>query len=159
MKQFSFLALLTLFFFVGPNVLSQPLVLKAKAIPKKDKVTPPESFERLVDIDYGFFVTKTKIPWGVDPFQKEPGFAKVDSPREKFVLTGILYSKDEPVAIVNGISLKIGDLVGDRHVTEIGENFVILKKQDSEIELNLPPVQDPASDADSDDGEDEESGQ
>ena len=116
-----------------------------------DELRPP--FERLVDVDYSFFMTKAKLPWGVDPFQKEPGFSKVQSVEEKFVLNGILYSKDEPIAIVNGKSVGAGDMVGDRHVEEIGENFVILKKQGSEIELNLPPLRDPASDDDSDDDE------
>ena len=114
-----------------------------------------ENFEHLIDVDYSFFMTKTKLPWGVDPFEKEPGFAKVESVEEKFTLSGILYSKDEPMAIVNGESVITGDLIGDRRVKEIGENYVILKKQDSEIELNLPPLREPASeDVDDDDEED-----
>ena len=59
------------------------------------------------------------------------------------------------MAIVNGESVITGDLIGDRRVKEIGENYVILKKQDSEIELNLPPLREPASeDVDDDDEED-----
>jgi hypothetical protein len=134
-----------------------PVVLKPVFAAPKPPVTTSQ-FEHMVDVDYSFFLTNAKIPWGVDPFLKEPGFAKVPAVQEKFVLEGIFYSKDEPLAIVNGKSVGTGDLVGDRHVEEIGENYVILKKQDSEIELNLPPVRDPASEADSDD-EDEESGQ
>jgi hypothetical protein len=107
------------------------------------KVKAP--FEHLVDVDYSFLMTKTKLPWGVDPFLKEPGFAKVQISEEKFELNGIIYSKNAPMAIVNGKSVGIGDHVGERLVEEIGENYVILKKQDSEIELNLPPLRAPAS--------------
>ena len=110
-------------------------------------------FEHLVEVDYSFFMTKAKLPWGVDPFQKEPGFAKVPKVEEKFELTGVFYSKDQPIAIVNGISLGTGDFVGDRRVVEIGENYVILKKQGSEIELSLPPVSDPEHVSDDDEEE------
>lgn len=112
-----------------------------------------EGFERLIEVDYSFFMTKAKLPWGVDPFLKEPGFVKIQSVEEKFVLTGIFYSKDQPMAIVNGISVGTGDQVGDRKVEEIGENYIILKKQNSEIELNLPPLREPASDETDDEGD------
>ena len=117
---------------------------------------PKSPFERLIDVDYSFFMTKAKLPWGIDPFQKEPGFVKVDSVEDKFVLEGVFYSKDTQMAIVNGMSVSAGDMVGDRHVEEIGENYVILRKQDSEIELNIPPIRDPASDEDLNDDDDEE---
>ncbi len=112
------------------------------------------SFERLMDVDYSFFMTSAKLPWGVDPFQKEPGFAKVPKIEDKFELTGIFYSKDQPMAVVNGRSVGTGDIVGDRKVEEIGENYVILKKHDSAIELNLPPVINSEFENDSD-GDDE----
>jgi len=131
------------------------LVSVAWAIEKDQEKTvqPQAPFAHLVDVDYGFFMTKTKLPWGIDPFQKEPGFAKVPPVAEKLVLTGILFSKDQPSAIINGKSVGPGDLVGDRHVQEIGENYVILKKLDSEIELNLTPLREPASIVDEEEGE------
>ena len=142
---------------LASNVEVTPAAKEVKTEPAKAETPKSEEikvpFEHLIDVDYSFFMTKAKLPWGVDPFLKEPGFAKVQSVDEKFVLNGILYDKDEPMAIVNGKSVSPGDLVGDRHVEEIGENFVILKKQGSEIELNLPPLRDPASDEDSDDDE------
>lgn len=120
----------------------------ASAVEEQKAAAPAttQHFERLIDVDYSFFMTKAKLPWGVDPFMKEPGYAKVPTVEEKFELSGILYSKDEQIAIINGKSVQTGDQVGDRQVEEIGSNFVILRKQGSEIELNLPPVRDPASD-------------
>ena len=97
-------------------------------------------FRHLVDVDYAFFLTRAKLPWGIDPFIKEPGFAKIKPADEKFELNGILYSKDHPMAIINGKSLGVGSFVGERSLIEIGENYVILKKEESEIEINLPPL-------------------
>ena len=114
------------------------------------------SFEHLIDVDYSFMMTKAKRPWGIDPFLKEPGFAKVAPDVDKFELGGIFYSKEEPMAIINGESVGVGDVVGDRHVEDIGENYVILKKQGSEIELNLPALREPASADDADDDEEDE---
>lgn len=143
--------------FAGDAIAAKdPIATKDNIAAKTDELRTP--FEHLIDVDYSFFMTKAKLPWGIDPFQKEPGFAKVPAVDEKYVLEGILYSKDEPMAIVNGKSVGAGDVVGDRHVEEIGENYVILKKQGSEIELNLPPLRNPASEDDSDD-DDEEGGE
>ena len=133
------------FFLITSQSFAQVQSLKLKA-----------PFEHLVDVDYSFFMTKTKLPWGVDPFLKEPGFAKVPLSEEKLELNGIIYSKNAPMAIVNGKSVSLGDHVGERVVEEIGENYVILKKQDSEIELNLPPLRDPASVDVADDGDEDE---
>ena len=92
------------------------------------------------NIDLSYFLNPPKLPWGVDPFLKSPGFAEVKTTEEKFVLNGVFFSEDSPSASINGKLVKTGDLIGDRHVEEIGENFVILRKQDSEIEINMPPL-------------------
>jgi hypothetical protein len=102
--------------------------------------TGTNNFEVTNNVDLKFFLNPPKLPWGVDPFLKEPGFAEVKRVDEPFVLNGIFYSENTPTAIVNGKKVKTGDLVGDRRVEEIGENFVILKKKNSEIEINLPPL-------------------
>ncbi len=111
------------------------------------------SFEVITDIDLGFFLTNPKLPWGDDPFLKEPGFALVAPSNEKFILGGIAYTKSNPMAVVNGKTVHTGDQVGDRKIAEIGDNYVILKKHNSEIEINLPPLRDDDEDADSDEDE------
>lgn len=103
-------------------------------------------FEVITDIDLGFFASPPKLPWGGDPFLKQPGFAKVTAAPAHFTLGGIVFSQDIPMAIVNGKKVKIGDQVEDRQVSDIGDNYVLLKKQGSEIELTLPPLQDEVDD-------------
>ena len=105
----------------------------------------PNTFEPIADIDLGFLMTNPKLPWGVDPFLKEPGFAQIPSTKENFKLGGIMYEKTSPMAVVNGKTVHEGDVVEDRLIEEIGENYVILKKHNSEIELNFPPLREPAS--------------
>ena len=97
-------------------------------------------FESIKEVDLNYFLNPPKLPWGVDPFLKSPGFAQVPATDEKYVLNGVFYSRANPMAIVNGKSVKNGDLIGDRLVQEIGENFVILRRDDSEVEINLPPA-------------------
>ena len=100
------------------------------------------SFEVLSDMDLGFLLSHPKMPWGEDPFIMDPGYAQVPSTEDKFTLNGIFFTKNDPMAVVNGKTVHEGDLVGDRRISEIGVNYVILKKRNSEIELTLPPLVD-----------------
>lgn len=122
------------------------MVLTARATEKELEMIP--------DVDLGFLLSQPKFPWGDDPFAKQPGFAQVPEENEKFALSGILFSRKFPMAVVNGKAVQEGDSVGSRMVKRIGANYVILKKQDSEIELSLPPVASAEPDAE-DDSEEE----
>ncbi len=113
------------------------------------------NFEVISDVDLGFLMTQPKFPWGEDPFQKKPGFTMLGADQEKFTLTGILYGSRFPLAVVNGKKVEEGDRIGSRMVKQIGPNFVILKKKDSEIELTLPPAMDEIPDEDDDSDEEE----
>lgn len=97
-----------------------------------------QEFEMIYDLDLSFFLVNPKLPWTSDPFEKYPGFASVAEGEEKFTLSGIIYNSDAPVAIINNQTVGIGAAIGSRVVSDIGENFVILKRGGSEIELNLP---------------------
>ena len=122
----------------------------------EDKVTskPADTaFETISDVDYSFLLTNPKLPWGNDPFRKEPGFVSMPNSGDTFSLSGIVYSKNIPMAVINGKIVKEGDRVSDRRVSLIGDNFVILKKNDSEIELSLPPILESDSDDEEDQGE------
>ena len=112
-----------------------------------------KDFDVISDVDFGFIMGQPRIPWGEDPFLKIPGFALVPSVDEKFTLGGIIFSKHNPSAVVNGKVVQEGDLIGSRMVKRIGENYVILKKKNSEIELALPPVIDEFPDDGQDDAE------
>ena len=99
------------------------------------------ALESISEVDLTFFMTHPKMPWGTDPFHKHPGFANVPKKADsEFSLGAIIYSKNVPMAIINGKTVKEGDRILDRSVSSIGDNFVILKKKDSELELTLPPL-------------------
>jgi len=112
-----------------------------------------KDFDVISDVDFGFIMGQPRIPWGEDPFLKMPGFASVPSVDEKFTLGGIIFSKHNPSAVVNGKVVQEGDLIGTRIVKRIGENYVILKRKNSEIELALPPLTDEFPDEGQDDAE------
>lgn len=101
-------------------------------------------FQVLTDQDYNFFMTNPKIPWGNDPFESEPGYlgGVIDQP-ENYQLGGIVYSSEDPLAIIDGETVRVGDLVGKgrRKVKKIGKNYVILSNRFSEMELTLPPFE------------------
>ena len=124
------------------------LVVARPAFPEEAK-----TLDVISDVDLGFILGQPKIPWGEDPFLKLPGFAEVPSVDEKFTLTGIIFSPRSPSAVVNGKMVQEGDLIGSRIVKRIGENYVILKKKNSEIELALPPLVDEFPDDGADDEE------
>jgi hypothetical protein len=53
------------------------------------------------------------------------------------VLSGTFYAEQNPVAIINGFSLKEGETVGAYRVVKILPRSVILKSSAGEIELRL----------------------
>ncbi len=111
--------------------------------------TSQDSMEAISEVDLTFFMTNPKLPWGTDPFRKNPGYMTMpkSDANAQFSLGGIIYSKNVPMAVINGKTVKEGDRVGDRVVSIIGDNFVILKKKDSELELTLPPLADEGVDS------------
>jgi hypothetical protein len=131
-------------------LLSFLTALTAGAVEKEER-----HFETISDVDLGFLMTQPKFPWGEDPFLRKPGFSVVSPDQEKFTLTGILYGARFPLAVVNGKKVEEGDHIGSRMVKQIGPNFVILKKKDSEIELTLPPVTEAFPDEESDQDDEE----
>ena len=88
--------------------------------------------------------------WGNDPFLKGPGYVKISVEPPVYTLNGIAYSEEDPIAVVNGKTVHVGETVGERWVSEIGENFVLLKKGASELEINLPPIPEDSEDDDLD---------
>jgi hypothetical protein len=113
------------------------------------------NYEFISEVDLGFLMTQPRFPWGEDPFLRKPGFSIVSSDPEKFVLSGVLTGAGVPMAVVNGKKVEAGDRIGTRIVKEIGPNFVILKKKDSEIELTIPSAVEEIPEDESDEPEDE----
>ena len=96
-----------------------------------------------------FYSTEKKPPatapvpsgdaWGRDPFNNPlAGRAPVRVERGPEVrgkgLTGIIYSKDIRLAIINGEALREGSSVGDRKLVSIGERSVKLKNAGGGVE-------------------------
>ncbi|MDD3296342.1 MAG: hypothetical protein PHU64_03170 [Candidatus Omnitrophica bacterium] len=77
-----------------------------------------------------------------DPFEplvNKAGFILI--PKEIDVtglaVQGIIYSKDLPLAIINGEVVKQGDYIGDYNVVQIEVKRVILKKGNESFTLTL----------------------
>ncbi len=110
------------------------------AAPDGPDTTGAQAIEPLCDLDTGFLAVSLEMPWGTDPFLKTPGFAHEKQEETLPVLDGVVYSRTEPMAIINGESVLVGDRIDGRTVQSIGRNYVVLKKGDSLRELVLPPV-------------------
>lgn len=100
----------------------------------------------IFETDIGFFMANPRVPWTNDPFVRAPGFVNDPGADEPYALGGILFDDEDPIAIINGRRVYVGDEVNGREVVDIGENWVILKRGGSEIELTLPPARRPEDD-------------
>jgi len=57
--------------------------------------------------------------------------------KNKFVLSGIIYSQDKPIAIINGKSLTAGKEIDGAEITSIEENLVTLDFRGEKVILSL----------------------
>jgi hypothetical protein len=69
---------------------------------------------------------------------KRPGFALNEEAEPSWSLSAVFFDGPESEAIVNGTRVRIGEEVLGRIVEDIGPNYVLLSKNDSVLELNLP---------------------
>ncbi len=65
------------------------------------------------------------------------GTGSVASLRSGYVLEGMLYGDDNPVAVINGVMLGVGEQVGDAEVVRIGRTQVRLRVEGVEFEVSL----------------------
>ena len=63
--------------------------------------------------------------------------AKLDTETLRFNLTGILSASDRSLAMINNKILKVGEMVEDFTVSEIGEDSVSLTRGDQTVTLRL----------------------
>ena len=99
----------------------------------------------VVDVDYGLLKAPVEFDWGADPFEKTPGFQQIDPALAatagiQMKLEAVIYDPKEPMAVVGGQPVGVGDEIGDKKVAVIGPNYVILEGQGSKLELTLPPA-------------------
>jgi len=69
-------------------------------------------------------------------FSNEPLFFEKKDDSE-VILSGIMWDKEQPLAIINDIVVKKGDTVGGNIVVKIEEDRVILNNGESDFELKL----------------------
>lgn len=90
-----------------------------------------------IGLDY-----RENAPWGRDPFgspstsdaaQKPSGGAE----KLAWVLAGIVYSNQQPMALINSRMVKVGDRVGEATVVAIDKQSVTLEHQGQRIRLTL----------------------
>jgi hypothetical protein len=74
--------------------------------------------------------------WGIDPFYPaETSSASYGT--GGLILTGIMWDKDNPLAIINDNVVKIGDKLNEFTVSEINEKNVVLEKDGNECRIEL----------------------
>ncbi|MBF0299931.1 MAG: hypothetical protein HQK51_14495 [Oligoflexia bacterium] len=79
--------------------------------------------------------------WGNDPFIKNVGYFHNLYPiNKKYILSGIVQTGDNLAAIINKVILHKNQYIDDYLIKEIGKNYVLIEKDNSIIELQLPPI-------------------
>ena len=71
------------------------------------------------------------LPWGDDPFRMHSAAAgpTAAAPTQvSWVVSGIVYSEDNPLAVVNSRTVKVGDIVDEATVVAISRSAVTLEK-------------------------------
>ena len=89
--------------------------------------------EKLIDVE-----KYQKTDWGRNPF-KEPGqiALKTISNETYWLLSGIIYSEKNPMAIINNKSLFIGDSVDEARVVSINRKEVTLDYKGKKLTLTV----------------------
>jgi len=75
-----------------------------------------------------------RLTWGRDPFLSGGGAGS-----EILSLSGILWDAREPLAIINGQTVHVGEEVGGYHVTDITHDHVTVTDGTQAFQLRLAP--------------------
>lgn len=87
-----------------------------------------------------------KASWGRDPFRwdsRTPSRPRVDQTRSERVstsgwnLSAILFSTSMPLAVVNGKTVRVGDIVDQARVVKIEQKKVTLQYNGANIEIQV----------------------
>jgi type II secretory pathway component PulC len=85
---------------------------------------------------------KRREPWGSDPFRSSGNTGRTQADQSEshslsWVLAGIIYNEQNPMAFVNRRMVGVGDQVGSATVTAIDRESVTLEYQGRTITLKL----------------------
>ncbi len=90
-----------------------------------------------IDLEY-----RKDAPWGRDPF-RTPTAATSPEPRRSgaeklaLVLAGIVFSNNQPMALINNQMVRVGDRIGTAIVVEIDKGSVTLEDQGRRFKLTV----------------------
>ncbi len=89
--------------------------------------------EKLIDVE-----THQELAWGRNPFQEPDKLTpKTISHQTYWLLSGIVYSENNPMAIINNKSLFIGDNIDEARVVDISRKNVILDYKGKKLTLTV----------------------
>jgi hypothetical protein len=77
------------------------------------------------------------VPWGADPFRTRLKAASPTAPKTSWKLTGIIYNKEAPLAIINHKPVGVGGTVDNAVVTRIGRHSVTLDHNGRLMQLTV----------------------
>lgn len=82
--------------------------------------------------------------WGTDPFRwqappaKSTGARQTAAPKPEWRLTGIFFSENGPIAVVNDKLVRVGETIDQAKVVDINKKQVTLRTGGKERVLTLP---------------------
>ena len=76
----------------------------------------------------------SRLAWGRDPFTGGAAGAEVSG----FDLSGILWDATQPIAVINGQMLRVGDELEGYKVTQIAQDSVLLSDGSQTLTLAIP---------------------
>lgn len=108
--------------------VSEPPVRSIQPLPEPTG----ELVAQLIDIEQ-----ETSESWGKDPFRSYRSQKQLERTEKEhhWVLRGIVYSDEDPLAFINRKSVRVGDLVDQARVVAIGRRSVTLDHNGQQIKL------------------------
>lgn len=117
----------------GSDKAVEPAPAQEYLDPSLENGEHPGGSELAIDID-----SAEALPWGDDPFRiGKPKQAAVAPETVDFELSGIVYSEENPMAIINSRPVKEGDVISQAKVLGIDRTSVTLQYQGKEVQLKV----------------------
>ena len=90
--------------------------------------------EKLIDVEL-----YQSLEWGADPFRipEKLQTRRVQQVVKNWKLSGIVYSPDNPMAIINATTVGIGDIIENAKVIKIDRKKVTINYKGSQITLTV----------------------
>ena len=113
---------------VSPEALAGPLASsKLSAMPTLPETSPQRGAQRK---------DAAHLAWGRDPFVRD---RSSKSATATLALTGILWDTQQPMAIINGQALSVGQELDGYRVTSISPDHVSLTDGKQNLDLTITP--------------------